>query len=73
MVEEKGLRLSITEGGKEGKSKATTSCKYPEERFQECSKQRRSCFGNECGNAGSGLENEDQAAGSEGEGEKTDV
>ena len=34
---EKGLRLSITEGGK-GKSRAITSCKLLEEMFQECSK-----------------------------------
>ena len=38
-VEEKGLKPSITEGGKEGKSKAITSCKYLEERFQHCSKR----------------------------------
>ena len=31
--------MSITEGGKEGNSKAVTSCKYLEERFQECSKK----------------------------------
>ena len=35
--------------------------------------ERRGCFGNVCGNAGSGLENEDQAAGGEGEGEKKEV
>ena len=32
--------------------------------------QERSCFGHECSNAGSGLKNENQAAGSESEGEK---
>ena len=36
-VEEKGLTLSITEGGR--KSKAATSCKHLEERFQECSRK----------------------------------
>ena len=35
--------------------------------------ERRSCLGTECGNAGSGLENEDQAAWGEGEGEKKEV
>ena len=35
-VEEK---LSITEGGKEGKSKVITSSRYLEERFWECSKR----------------------------------
>ena len=38
-----GLKLSITEGGKEGKSTAITSCRYLEER-----QERRSCLGNEC-------------------------
>ena len=38
-VEEKGLKLSIIGGHKEGKSKAITSCKHLEERFQECSKK----------------------------------
>ena len=33
----------------------------------------RSCFGKECGKAGSGLENENPATGSEGEGEKKKV
>ena len=37
--EEKSLKLSITEGGKDGKSKAITSCKHLEEWFQECSKK----------------------------------
>ena len=32
------MNLSITEGGKEGKSKAITVSKYLEERFQENSK-----------------------------------
>ena len=36
-VEEKGLKLSITEGEKEGKSKVIASCRYLKERFQECS------------------------------------
>ena len=37
-IEAKGFKLSITEGEKEGKSKAITSCTFLEERFQECSK-----------------------------------
>ena len=37
---EKGLQLSITEGGKEGKSKVIFSCSYLEEKFQECSKKK---------------------------------
>ena len=35
--------------------------------------QERSCVGDNCGNAGSGPENENQAAESEGEGEKKEV
>ena len=38
-VEEKGLMPSITEEGKAGKSNSITSCKYLEERFQQCSKR----------------------------------
>ena len=38
-VEEKGLKLSITEVGKEGKSKVITARRFLEERFQECSKE----------------------------------
>ena len=38
-VKEIGLKLSNTEGGKEGKRKVITSCKYSEEKFQECSKK----------------------------------
>ena len=38
-VEETGLKVSITEGDKEGQSKAITFCKFLEERFQECIKK----------------------------------
>ena len=34
-----GLKLSVTEEGTEGRSKVITSCRYLEERFQECSKE----------------------------------
>ena len=36
-VGEEGLKLSITEGGKEGKSNVTASCSFLEEKFQEFS------------------------------------
>ena len=36
-VDETGLKLSITEGGKEGKRQVISSCSYLKERFQECS------------------------------------
>ena len=37
-VEEKGLKLFVTENGKEGKSKMIASCGYLEEQLCECSK-----------------------------------
>ena len=39
-VEGEGLKLSTTEEGKEGQIKAITSCRYPEERLQECSRKK---------------------------------
>ena len=36
---EKGLKLSITQGGKEGKNKVITSCGYLKERFRKCSEK----------------------------------
>ena len=67
-VEEKGLKLSITGGGKEGKSKVIALCSCLEDKFGECSK-KMSGVDNECRNAGIGFENENEAAGSEREGE----
>ena len=55
-VDETGLKLSITEGGKEGKRQVISSCSYLKERFQECSNQRRSGYGDECRNAWRRLE-----------------
>ena len=37
-VEKKGLKLFVTENGKEGKSKMIASCGYLEEQLCECSK-----------------------------------
>ena len=61
--EEKGLKKIKHRRREKGKSKAITSCKYLDERFQECRKKKTSCFGDECGDAGGGLENEDQTSG----------
>ena len=66
--EERGLKLSITERGKEGKSKAIAPCGYLEEKFQDCSK-KRSGSSVQCGNIRSGSENDNQEAGCEGEDE----
>ena len=38
-VKEKGVKLSITEGGNEGEGKAIASCRYLEEKFQVCRKR----------------------------------
>ena len=38
-AQERGLNLLITEGRKVEKSKVTASCRYLEEKFQECSKR----------------------------------
>ena len=38
-VEEKGVKLTITEGGKECESKVIAFCRSLQERFQECSKK----------------------------------
>ena len=71
-AEEKGLKLSITEGGKQGKNMVIASCCYLEEKFQECSK-RRSWSCNQGRNTRSGLENEHEAVGSKSEGLKGEV
>ena len=39
-VEENVLKLSITEGGKEGTHQVTASCSYLEEKLQECRKRQ---------------------------------
>ena len=69
-VEGEGLRLSITEGGKERKSKAITSCKYLEERFQECTKKEGVVLATSVETLVGGPENQNQALGGEGESEK---
>ena len=38
-VERKGLKLSITENGKEGKSKMIASCSFLEDELRQCSKE----------------------------------
>ena len=56
-VEKKGLRLSVTESGKEGKSKMIASCGFFEDELRQCCKEERSDVGRQCGNAGYRLEN----------------
>ena len=38
-VEKKGLKLSVTENGEEGKSKMIASCGFLEKELQQCSKE----------------------------------
>ena len=38
-VEKKGLKLSVTENVKEGKSKMTPSCGFMEDELRQCSKE----------------------------------
>ena len=38
-VEKKGLKLSVTENGKEGKSKMKASCGFLENELSQCSKE----------------------------------
>ena len=42
---EKGLKLSITEGGREGKSMVIASCSFLEEKFLECCKREGAGLG----------------------------
>ena len=51
--------------GKRRKSKVIASCTYLQERFQEYAASEKECYGYECLNVRSRLENENQAAGSE--------
>ena len=54
-VEEKGSRLSITEGGKEGKRKMIASCRHLEEQLRECSKRGGVILAESVGDARNGL------------------
>ena len=72
-VEKKGLKLSVTENGKEGKSKMVASCGFLESELKPIQKRRRSDLGRQCGNAGSGLKNKGQEVGSERKSEKKKV
>ena len=56
-VEEKGLELSITEGGEEGQSKVIASCSYLTETFSGKQQKRRRRPCTPCADTGSGPEN----------------
>ena len=57
-VEKKGLKLSVTDNGKKGKSKLIASCGFLERKWAKSIQQRRrSDLGRWRGNAWSGFEN----------------
>ena len=64
--------MSVTENGKEGKSKMTALCGYLEEEFASIQK-RRSDVDRLCGHTWSRLENDSKKAWSERKSEKEEV
>ena len=57
-VEKKGLKLSNTEGGKQGESQVVALCSYLEDMLQECNK-REGVGSAHCGDTRSGSDDED--------------
>ena len=72
-VEEKGLWLSITEGGNQGKEQGNHLVQVSGGEVQRMEQKKGSGVGQECRNLGSGLANESQAVGREGEDKKKEV
>ena len=67
------MKLSITEGRREGKSKVIASCSFLGEMFLECTirEKRKPC--RQRGNIRSGSEDKNGAVGNQRKGEETDV
>ena len=65
-VEKKGLKLSVTEKGKEGKGKMIASCSFLEEELRQCGKEEGVTLG-------SRSENKSKKAGSKRESEEENV
>ena len=72
-MEKKGLKLSVTENGKEGKSKMIASCDFLENGLRQFSKEEGVTFGRWRGNFGRRLENKSKKAGSQRKSEKEEV
>ena len=72
-VEKKGLKLSVKENWKEGKSKMIASCRFLEGELRQCKKGEGVTLADKCGNAWSGLENQRQEVGSKRKSEKKKV
>ena len=51
----RGLKLSITEGGKEGTSQVIASCRYSEDKFHGCSRRKGVGFPHSAQTLGVGL------------------
>ena len=64
-VEKKGLKLSVTENGKEGKSKTIVSVWFLGRRAASMQPGIRSDDGRQCGNGWSRLENQSQVCASQ--------
>ena len=71
-VEEKGLKLLVTESGKEGKSKMIASCGFLEIELSQFSKEEGVTLADSVETLG-GLENKSQEVGSERKSEKNEV
>ena len=72
-VKEKGLKQSITEGGKEGKSNVIASCSCLEEKFQECCRRDRVRLAIGVETLGEDLRTRMKQLGAKSEGEKENV
>ena len=63
-VEEKGLKLSVTENGTEGKRKVIASCGFLEDELRQCSKEEGVTLADSVDTLRVGLENESHEVGS---------
>ena len=71
--ERKGHKLSVTENGKEGKSKMIASCGFLEDEPRQHSKEQGVTMADSVENVGRRLEIESQEVGSKRTGEKEEV
>ena len=72
-VERKGLTLSVTENGEEGKSKMIASCGFLENELRQCSKEEGVTLADSVETLGVDLENKSQEVGSKRKSEKEEV
>ena len=72
-IEKKGLKLSVNETGKEGKSKMIASCRFQENELSQFSKEERVTLADSVETLGVRLENKSQEVGSERKSDKKNV